>query len=569
MTRFYLFSPIIILLAFTLLTATSCTNSQDREADKVLNAADAVMFSRPDSALQILTDLDTTSLSDSRIARYALLMTKAQMKCNVRIGSDSLIRIAKNYYAGKNDTLEMQSLCYYGEIAYYYQHELGEGLVSSFRAYNMAKQMRLPFYCGLSARVIANIYGLLYKNDEEEKWIRIARSEFINAGCERHTWWTNISLMNCLMATGKIQETEVLLARTDSNEYLNHKLYRQSILKIKAEIANEKGKFSEADSIYKIIIKDKVGLNSLLWCKYAKNCIDNRDLTNAATARDSALMCSNNNQTKLYCDYLSARIYNANGDVTKAFDTALKWGESVDKEADNLLNEEYSILLNKYLTSENESIKTESDVWKLRTIGIVTITIILIIFIVLFFAHIKVRRKVKVAQNELLKIDIVELRKDIDCLTEQLNNKIKDTEEHNVKEESAKLYLETLNAIYENSYKYLSSDNMGKRLPSDIKKTLEALQMPENIEKLNSYIDIVSRDWMIKFKQDFPGLIESHYNLARYLYAKFGSSAMAILLNRPNKEAVYKLKNRFKAAMIETNPEKSKHYLAILGFNVS
>lgn len=82
------------------------------ETDKVLNSADNLMQVYPDSALKMLRQLEGSSLNASDKARYALLLTKAQTKSNEFIGSDSIIKIAYNYYNNSGDSLEMQSAYY-------------------------------------------------------------------------------------------------------------------------------------------------------------------------------------------------------------------------------------------------------------------------------------------------------------------------------------------------------------------------------------------------------------------------------------------------------------------------
>lgn len=64
-----------------------------------LERADSLMFVHPDSALMILTRLDSTaSFRGEERARFALLMTQARSRNYIRPANDSLIRIATDYY---------------------------------------------------------------------------------------------------------------------------------------------------------------------------------------------------------------------------------------------------------------------------------------------------------------------------------------------------------------------------------------------------------------------------------------------------------------------------------------
>lgn len=105
-----------IAVLMTFLTLNCGCSQHGSGIDKVLNSADNLMHAYPDSALKMLRQLEGSSLNASDKARYALLLTKAQTKSNEFIGSDSIIKIAYDYYDNRNDSMEMQSKTYYGEI---------------------------------------------------------------------------------------------------------------------------------------------------------------------------------------------------------------------------------------------------------------------------------------------------------------------------------------------------------------------------------------------------------------------------------------------------------------------
>ena len=83
------------------LLVVSCGHTSPQ--DKVLLArADSLMETHPDSALTLLKHITDKHLSSSDHALYALLMSQALDKNNIEVRSDSLIRIAVNYYGPRN-----------------------------------------------------------------------------------------------------------------------------------------------------------------------------------------------------------------------------------------------------------------------------------------------------------------------------------------------------------------------------------------------------------------------------------------------------------------------------------
>lgn len=91
---------VIAILATVLLTITGCSRP-DRPArsDGRLDLADNLMESRPDSALTVLSSIDTTSLADDgEKARYALLMSMALDKNYIDTTNFDILQPAIDYY---------------------------------------------------------------------------------------------------------------------------------------------------------------------------------------------------------------------------------------------------------------------------------------------------------------------------------------------------------------------------------------------------------------------------------------------------------------------------------------
>ena len=92
-----------ILLLFLL--AISFTGYQSRkDTATTLTEAEALMYTYPDSARQMLESvLHPERLTGKEQANYALLLSQARSRCRIIATSDSLIRIAADYYQHSND----------------------------------------------------------------------------------------------------------------------------------------------------------------------------------------------------------------------------------------------------------------------------------------------------------------------------------------------------------------------------------------------------------------------------------------------------------------------------------
>ena len=111
-----------ILIAFTALLNIQCSgNGKEKTLLPELVHAESVMFDYPDSALHILEDMPMPSARRDKEnhALWCLLVTQAQYKQVMKISSDSLVRIAYDYYKPTNNARRKAiSALYMGNINY-------------------------------------------------------------------------------------------------------------------------------------------------------------------------------------------------------------------------------------------------------------------------------------------------------------------------------------------------------------------------------------------------------------------------------------------------------------------
>lgn len=103
-----------VLGLFLILFLSAC-HGRGNEA-MLLHRAESLMQESPDSALSILTSIPhPEKLYGSNRADYALFLTRAKIKLRLHHSSDSLIRIAVDYYDKRwNDERKMQAYYYRG-----------------------------------------------------------------------------------------------------------------------------------------------------------------------------------------------------------------------------------------------------------------------------------------------------------------------------------------------------------------------------------------------------------------------------------------------------------------------
>lgn len=111
-----------ILITCTALLNIRCSgNGKEKTPLPELVHAESVMFDHPDSALHILEDMPMPSArwDKENHALWCLLVTQAQYKRMMKIPSDSLVRIAYDYYKPTdNARRKAMSALYMGDINY-------------------------------------------------------------------------------------------------------------------------------------------------------------------------------------------------------------------------------------------------------------------------------------------------------------------------------------------------------------------------------------------------------------------------------------------------------------------
>lgn len=106
-----------ILVLFLILFLSACHGGGNKTA--LLHQADSLMQEYPDSALTILESIPhPEKLYGSDKAEYALFLTRAKTKLNIYQKSDSLIRIAVDYYDRSWDKARKMQAYYYRGCVY-------------------------------------------------------------------------------------------------------------------------------------------------------------------------------------------------------------------------------------------------------------------------------------------------------------------------------------------------------------------------------------------------------------------------------------------------------------------
>ena len=103
----------ICVLLGAIFAIFACTHNHKAE---IISQSETLMQDQPDSSLRLLQTIDRHTLRGEALARYALIYSISQDKSGIDVTSDSLLRIAYEYYSQHSqDSLYARSQYYMGK----------------------------------------------------------------------------------------------------------------------------------------------------------------------------------------------------------------------------------------------------------------------------------------------------------------------------------------------------------------------------------------------------------------------------------------------------------------------
>lgn len=173
---------------------SSCAS---KEAKRIMDTADAVMWTRPDSALAALKSIDTLNLkAKAQRARYSLLHTMALTRTHRDIPDLRIIQPAASYYEchGSND--DRMKMYFYLGVAQYDTGDPESAIASYIRAKEYSSHSDNLVFRGIISSSISDVYLRNNNNSESILYCKEACDYFAQAKDSFRLWNTTGLLAN-------------------------------------------------------------------------------------------------------------------------------------------------------------------------------------------------------------------------------------------------------------------------------------------------------------------------------------------------------------------------------------
>lgn len=524
----------LVLLSATLVLLTSCSC---RRTAATLDDVETYIQSRPDSALAVIRAIDTTTLTTRSVrAQYALLHSIALDKNWIDTTDVNVVMPAVEYYDRHPSGLYRAKAYYYLGRIQENGGDLSAASVSLVKSEKYAEGTDDIAFKSLLYQTISNIYGKVFQMDE------------------------------ALDYTEKSYE----LALQDGNS-----LGANASLYCMAKDLNNMGRFSEADSIYRLLLEREEldpHLVPSVKCGYALLQVTyNEDYEQAVKIFEEAIReygsLRSSNHWGAYA-YALLRIgeKERSDSIFKQMESSgagrslsfCWWKSRTDAftgnyEAAYILNKESSdkqldnvrtLLKQSVLKAQNDYLKLSGkvqahDAQKRKVINCLVILSLVLLFAVLWLLYRRYSERIEQERDSLL------------ASYEVLRNKVDLIEEEKLSVRNQ--YIQLCQAHFSNIGRInemlsVHSSHSNSSLYKEFKKSFNHVKLDEENqqvfeEMLNASFDNV----MTHFRETFPGKLPKYYRLVSFFIAGFDTITIVMIIQDYNKHNVHVEKSRLKA----------------------
>lgn len=205
-----------------------------------LNLAETIMNEAPDSTLSILQGINPSGIKFREgKARYALLLSAALDKNYIDVSSDSLIRIATDYYSNRHDLHRRMMSNYYQGRVQMNADNMHRAITCLEKAEKDATTLMDYYYLGLILRNKSNIYNQNFNNQATIQNDLAAISAFDLAKKYSHKEYASLSLAIDYFNGQKYREALFVVDSLEAVSSDENLLYQSRLLRAEITLAND------------------------------------------------------------------------------------------------------------------------------------------------------------------------------------------------------------------------------------------------------------------------------------------------------------------------------------------
>ncbi|MDE6340960.1 MAG: hypothetical protein K2K93_01455 [Muribaculaceae bacterium] len=540
---------ILLIAAIAMLAIAVASCRHDNAAELRLDAAESLMDSHPDSALEILQTISANDLRNlPNKALYGLLLTQAMEKNWLEPDNDSIISLSADYYDSSDDPYRQAMSNYYKGVVCYNNGNYPSAILSYFKALEISESHGFDFYAAMSCRGISDIYNKSYNTSEEVHFARKEYEYFQKSGKQPHLNYALLDYARALYNHGDYEKAMIISTQAlDSATLYQDNTLKLATIRLEALNHIEKGNFHDAYPLLSEICRSDMSetADSLRLCE---------TMFEIGLHDEAYMLLDKTSDANVALkNWVKYRIDREN----RNYSDALQKLELIDSINNQTIRTSLSHNLTTSLT-DYFKIKMARDDLKIkeerinRNIAIFcSILVISMIFALSIYYY---RRQSKKISEKVL-------------LAEQLAESLKKS---NLEKENASEILKWMRATRYDLLEELCSiayrnndDNDRRRKVADaVDRLIEDLStQSDKTKQWEKEVDSIHANIFSDFRNDLPKLKDLDYRLFLFMVAGLEMPTITLLLKEDKTEAVYNRKRRLKVKVSNLDSPNRDRYL--------
>ena len=528
------------ILSAILLLAASCSSNQ--VTDERLLAVEEIMDARPDSALQMLQNIDYNAFDSERDkALYFIYLYQATDKLNIMQSTDSLITISCKYFDGTDENLRKLQSHYYCGKANFYGKNYVKAITETLEGELYVNKIEDPYWKAKIYELLADIYYFNYHPETSNQYRIKCIDYYAQAGKFLNTMYATADRAVCYFLIDCDSMLMILDECLRNNDIKDstclgyfHEAYIRPLNKLKRyndalSHFREAQKYfgTDADEYieYPFVVNTFIAINEL---DSAKKYLDKHKNNIKDISKDIKYHSS-------YSSYL---------EKTGKLEDALveyKITKSIDNDNIRLSckNDIGTVAANFHFQKLK---KEEEKSHNYKIIMIISISIIatIIFFFIIFFRFRNKRRKL---EFENIMLDLIELRGNLSFKEDEMTHLFNDR-------------FNRLNQWCDEYFSKKESHQNSNSLVSGFEEFLELCREQEYFNLLEKDLNKFKKNILQDIREQLPSLSENDINLLILTYSGFSTRAICLILNL-NIQNYYNRRKRLKAKIENSDaPDK-------------
>lgn len=518
-----------------------------REVNSQLDSAESLLGHKPDSALSLLSDINSDQLKTNRLnARFALLKSIALDKCYYDEDNDSLINIAVDFYSAYGNPENKMKALYYQGLVRFNAGNLTAATVSFEKAEKEALSISEHHFLGLIYRGLTNVFNLSNNLTETVRYAIKALEEFEYNNDTIFVDYAKSALGIALMNNCQFKEARGLfneLIKRDVNPAL-----KTNVLSYLADTYVMCGdSLNKAINIYQLLPRES--LFPISYSYYALALAQTGKQQLADNILKQGYLVTSSSEEKVMMDYTSAVVDSIRGNYRDAYLKTRIAAKMQDSLTRSLLHQSTIAAQRDYY--RNETLIRDGIVKRQKTLLILGgIISFLIISLVVSFLVIRAQRKEARLKEQMAHLSL-------------LNESTQQDNSHLI----GALFFEKIARLCSLSGAYFSAadDEYKQEYLTQFKKGLKDMQdSPSLFRSLENDLNQYCSNIMMELRTQIPSMKEQHCRYASLFFAGVPNELIHLIMSSNSVASVRTMKSRIRTEIKNSEPKDESRFLEML-----